>query len=112
MAVFAADPDLSWLYRDTRERLILLLSELDGAALATRVPAYPAWSVREVVAHLTAVSQDVLAGRPLVESDARQARSALLSCCRRFDIAPVVPLTLVTNFIAPVKAPRCLLSIS
>lgn len=63
MTVYAADPDLSWLYRDTRERLIQLLSELDGAALATRVPACPAWSVREVVAHLTAVSQDVLAGR-------------------------------------------------
>jgi uncharacterized protein (TIGR03083 family) len=63
VAVHAADPDLSWLYRDTRERLVLLLSELDGAALATRVPGCPAWSVREVVAHLTAVSQDVLAGR-------------------------------------------------
>ena len=63
MAVHAADPDLSWLYRDTRERLVLLLSELDGVALAARVPACPAWSVREVVAHLTAVSQDVLAGR-------------------------------------------------
>jgi Mycothiol maleylpyruvate isomerase N-terminal domain len=64
VAVYAADPDLSWMYRDTRERLIRLLSELDGAALATRVPACPASSVREVVAHLTAVSQDVLAGRP------------------------------------------------
>ena len=59
----AADPDLSRLYHDTRERLILLLSALDDAALAIRVPACPAWSVREVVAHLCAVSQDVLAGR-------------------------------------------------
>ena len=63
VAVHAADPDLSWLYHGTRERLVLLLSQLDGAALATRVPACPAWSVREVVAHLTGVSQDVLAGR-------------------------------------------------
>ena len=59
----AADPDLSRLYHDTRERLILLLSALDDAALAIQVPACPAWSVREVVAHLCAVSQDVLAGR-------------------------------------------------
>ena len=59
----AADPDLSRLYHDTRERLILLLSALDDAALAARVPACPAWSVQEVVAHLCAVSQDVLAGR-------------------------------------------------
>ena len=42
---------------------MVLLSELDDAALATRVPACPAWSVRDVAAHLCAVSQDVLAGR-------------------------------------------------
>ena len=63
MVVSAADPDLSRLYHDTRESLLLLLSELDDAALATRVPACPAWLVRDVVAHLCAVSQDVLAGR-------------------------------------------------
>jgi len=63
VAVSAADADLCRLYNDTRERLIVLLSELDDAALATRVPACPAWSVRDVAAHLCAVSQDVLAGR-------------------------------------------------
>jgi uncharacterized protein (TIGR03083 family) len=63
VAAHAADPDLPRLYHDTRERLIALLSELDEAALATRVPACPAWSVHDVVAHLSAVPQDVLAGR-------------------------------------------------
>jgi hypothetical protein len=43
----AADPDLPRLYHDTRERLIAPLSELDEAALATRVPACPAWSVHD-----------------------------------------------------------------
>ena len=63
MAGRAADPDLGRLYHGTRERLVVLLSELDEAALATWVPACPAWLVRDVVAHLCAVSQDVLAGR-------------------------------------------------
>ena len=63
VAVRAADPDLGRLYHGTRERLVVLVSELDEAALATWVPACPAWLVRDVVAHLCAVCQDVLAGR-------------------------------------------------
>ena len=56
-------PDLARLYLGTRERLLALLAELDDAGLATPVPACPGWAVRDVVAHLCAVSQDVLAGR-------------------------------------------------
>ena len=63
MTVPAAVPDLGRLYHATRERLVGLLAELDEADLATRVPACPAWLVRDVVAHLCAVSGDVLAGR-------------------------------------------------
>jgi uncharacterized protein (TIGR03083 family) len=58
-----ADPDLSRLYRDTRERVISLVSGLDDEALDTRLPACPRWSVREVLAHLTAVAEDAVAGR-------------------------------------------------
>jgi len=57
-----ADPDLGRLYRDARERLTSLVSSLDAATLGTAVPACPGWSVRDVVAHLTAVAEDVLAG--------------------------------------------------
>jgi len=74
VAVRAADPDLGRLYHDTRERLVVLLSQLDEAALATRVPACPAWLVRDVVAHLCAVNQDVLAGRQTrINTDAETA---------------------------------------
>ena len=74
MAVRAADPDLGRLYHDTRERLVVLLSQLNEAALATRVPACPAWLVRDVVAHLCAVNQDVLAGRQTrINTDAETA---------------------------------------
>jgi uncharacterized protein (TIGR03083 family) len=74
VAVRTADPDLGRLYHGTRERLVVLLSQLDEAALATRVPACPAWRVRDVVAHLCAVNQDVLAGRQTrINTDAETA---------------------------------------
>jgi uncharacterized protein (TIGR03083 family) len=55
--------DLAGLYRDTRERLAGLLGSLGGDDLAAPVPACPGWSVHDVVAHLTAVTDDALAGR-------------------------------------------------
>ena len=74
MAGRAADPDLGRLYHDARERLVVLLSQLDEAALATRVPGCPGWLVRDVVAHLCAVNQDVLAGRQTrINTDAETA---------------------------------------
>lgn len=58
-----ADPDLSRLYRETRERVISLVSEFDDKALDAAVPACPGWSVRDVMAHVTAVAEDAVAGR-------------------------------------------------
>jgi uncharacterized protein (TIGR03083 family) len=55
--------NLAELYRDTRERLCGLVSGLDPAALTAPVPACPGWTVRDVIAHLTAVVEDALAGR-------------------------------------------------
>lgn len=55
--------DLAGLYRDTRTRLVGLISDLDDAALATSVPACPGWAVRDVVAHVVAVADDAVAGR-------------------------------------------------
>jgi uncharacterized protein (TIGR03083 family) len=56
-------PDLAWLYRDTRERLTDLVAGLDDAAVRTQVPACPGWAVRDVLAHLVAIPEDALAGR-------------------------------------------------
>ena len=58
-----AQPALSELYGDSRARLIGLVSGLDEPGLAAPVPACPRWRVRDVVAHLTAVGEDVLEGR-------------------------------------------------
>ena len=55
--------DLAGLYRDTRERLTELVAGLDSVALGTAVPACPGWTVRDVIAHLTAITEDALAGR-------------------------------------------------
>ena len=51
------------LYRDTRVRLCALVSGLDDATYDIAVPACPGWAVRDVVAHLTAIVEDALAGR-------------------------------------------------
>lgn len=56
-------PDLAALYRDTRERLSDLIAGLGAAQLSTMVPGCPLWAVRDVLAHLTAIPEDALAGR-------------------------------------------------
>lgn len=56
------DADLGRVYRDTRERITALIRELSDDALKTMVPACPAWSVRDLVAHLAANAEDVASG--------------------------------------------------
>jgi uncharacterized protein (TIGR03083 family) len=58
-----AKPDLARLYQDTQARLAALVGGLDAAGLATPVPGCPLWSVKDVVAHTLATSEDALAGR-------------------------------------------------
>jgi uncharacterized protein (TIGR03083 family) len=57
------EADLAHLYRDTRERLSGLVLGLGASELATPVPACPGWSVSDVMYHLLAVVEDVMAGR-------------------------------------------------
>ena len=57
------DRELADLYRETRGRLTSLVEDLDERALRTPVEACPGWSVRDVMAHVTAVAEDVLSGR-------------------------------------------------
>ena len=54
--------DLAGAYADTRRRLHELLAGLDEAALAAPVPACPAWTVRDVLAHLAGVAADTASG--------------------------------------------------
>jgi len=54
--------DLGANYKLARQRLSSLVSDVDDPA-GVPVPACPRWSVHDVIAHLTAVVEDVLAGR-------------------------------------------------
>lgn len=55
-------PDLPGLYRDGRERFAALIRDLTAEELGAPVPACPAWSVRDVIAHLCGVADDVSTG--------------------------------------------------
>src|SRR6476646_5617649 len=57
----ADDPPLSTLYREGRLRLSEFVLARSGEA-GTAVPATPPWTVRDAVAHLTGVAEDLLAG--------------------------------------------------
>lgn len=50
-------------YCGQREELTALVAGLGPDQLATRVPACPDWTVRDLLAHLVGVTSDVLAGR-------------------------------------------------
>ncbi len=63
MAPAPAAPTLSQLYEKTQVRVVSLVVELDEQQIVAPVPACPGWRVRDVVAHLTAVGEDVLEGR-------------------------------------------------
>lgn len=54
--------DLAGAYADARRRLGELLAGLDEAALGRQVPACPAWTVRDLLAHLTGVAADAVGG--------------------------------------------------
>ena len=49
-------------YEDGYRRVLALLEKQSGTAFATRVPACPDWSVRDLVAHLTGVADDATNG--------------------------------------------------
>ena len=55
--------DCGALYRAERRELLDLLRRRPEAALRTVVPATPAWSVQDVVAHLTGITADLNALR-------------------------------------------------
>jgi uncharacterized protein (TIGR03083 family) len=50
-------------YEASRERIDGLTRSLDDAALATTVPCCPAWSVKDLVGHLTGLLEDRTEGR-------------------------------------------------
>ena len=54
--------DLAGAYADARQRLQQLAAGLDDASLMAPVPACPDWTVRDIVAHLVGVAEEVVSG--------------------------------------------------
>lgn len=50
-------------YYSSRDRIVSLVQELDDTQLGTTVPCCPSWTVKDLVGHLTGVSEDRRAGR-------------------------------------------------
>jgi uncharacterized protein (TIGR03083 family) len=50
-------------YRELRERVTVLMAEVDDATMAAPSPATPEWTVHDVFAHMVGVTDDVVAGR-------------------------------------------------
>ncbi|HEY7873941.1 MAG TPA: maleylpyruvate isomerase family mycothiol-dependent enzyme [Actinomycetota bacterium] len=55
------DIDLSAAYKETRERIVALVSA-PGVDLGAPVPATPEWTIKDVVGHLAGVCADILDG--------------------------------------------------
>jgi uncharacterized protein (TIGR03083 family) len=55
--------EVAKLYADARARIVALVTSAPASSLDGRVPATPAWSVRDVLAHVVGISSDVLGGR-------------------------------------------------
>ena len=55
--------DVGAAYAEGRRRLTDLVQDLDDEGVAATVPSCPEWSVHDVLAHLTGVCADVLAGK-------------------------------------------------
>ena len=76
-ALRKADPlTIARFYQDAKRRITSLVECLDEAGQQTSVAACPGWSVRDVVAHVTAVADEwgrgVLTGPPTDEQTAAQ----------------------------------------
>lgn len=57
------DPEVVAAYQAVRQRVVDLVRTLPEEAGDTVVPHCPAWTVRELLAHLVGVPEDILAGR-------------------------------------------------
>ena len=110
--------ELGTVYEQGRRRIVELVADLDDRAAATSVPACPAWSVHDVVAHLAGACTDIMAGNvagaatdpwTAAQVDARKQRSFGEILAEWDDVGPQVagfaddfPGRLGSQFIADV----------
>lgn len=56
-------PDLAGAYEDAQKRMTVIAQGLTPEQIDQRVPACPAWTVHDLVAHVTSIASDLSAGR-------------------------------------------------
>ena len=78
--------DLAAAYAETQEHLADLVQELPGSELRRKVPASPAWTVQDVVAHLTGVAADAVGGTIPPELDLLLSMSDSTHAARRDEL--------------------------
>jgi uncharacterized protein (TIGR03083 family) len=78
--------DLAETYAETQGHLVELVQDLPPEDLETIVPASPDWTVKDVVAHVTALAADVTAGRLPPELDPVAALSDAEQAARREEV--------------------------
>jgi hypothetical protein len=91
------EPDLALPYRGTRQRWPGCWQAWAAAPPAANVPACPRWSVRDVLAHLAVVAEDVVAG--LLSGPPSDDETAVQ--VRRFDGRPVADVLAAWTAVAP-----------
>ena len=70
--------NLSVAHRDGQQRIVALVASLARERLEARVPATPAWRVRDLIAHMCGVCEDALAHNlPDFSDPKRQPQQAL-----------------------------------
>jgi uncharacterized protein (TIGR03083 family) len=84
-------------YAASRSRIIALADALSAEQAARPVPTCPRWTVHDVVAHLTGIADDVLAGRlaglgspawTAAQVDARRGRTTADVCAEWTSLGP------------------------
>jgi uncharacterized protein (TIGR03083 family) len=65
--------DLAAAYEKTHDHLVEIVLRLGDDALNTKVPASPAWNVKDVVAHVTGIAGDVARGLTPPDLDVLEA---------------------------------------
>ncbi|MHC9296092.1 maleylpyruvate isomerase family mycothiol-dependent enzyme [Mycobacterium sp. LTG2003] len=75
-------------YQETKDRIGALVSESD-ALWDTAVAACPGWSVRDVLAHMTAVAEDWVSGR-LAGAPTDEQTAAQVARFKAFDAAGIL----------------------
>jgi uncharacterized protein (TIGR03083 family) len=76
-------------YAAAAARIAAMAADLDDTTLATRLPACPDWTVRDVVCHLTGVARDVTSNN-MAGAPSRAWTDAQVECRRDVPLAAVL----------------------